>query len=303
MKNYLKYLTVLTFFLSYTANAKLLDKIIAVVDSNLVTLSYLERIESGLTARKNLAPQIFEEDKYSREQLIKKIVRTYLIKSKLSEMNYTVSDDQVEQQIKSTEDRLGLSRQKLLSFLSSNNITFDEYFELIRESIEYSIFYQRIVTALVSITEQEIKNTFFRANAKNKTFSFKYGLIDYIFNPKIFSEAQALSAIDVLKKNDGKLDQRYSDVEALELGDITEEGITKELKESLKNSDEGSYTRPIHMNGAIHVFFVKQKDLVESEVYLKAKNNIREMLFNKQAADIINAWHTREENRHYVKYF
>lgn len=303
MKIRFKCLSIFLFITSLTANAKLLDKIFAVVDNNIVTLSYIERVESGLTARRNLAPQIYGQDKYTREELIKKIVRNYLIKSKLSEMNYNVVDEQVEQQIKSTEDRLGLSRQKLLAFLSSNNITFDEYFELIRESIEYSIFYQRIVTPLVSITEQEIKNTFYRINSKNKTLSFKYGLIDYIFNPKSYSESKVQDTINYLKKNDGKLDDSKKDVETSELGDITEEGVNKELKDVLKNTDEGSYSRPVHMGGSIHVFFVKQKDLVESEVYLRAKNNIREGLFNKQALEIIEVWHTREENRHYVKYF
>lgn len=283
-------------------HAKLIDKIVAVIDNNIITLSFLERVELGLQARKNLAPQIYSEEKLSKEKLIRLMVRSHLIKSRLGEMGYVVSDDQVEQQIKSTEDRLGLNRQKLLTFLNSNNITFDEYFELIRESIEYSLFYQRIITPLITITEQEIKNTFYRNNAQNKTFSFKYGLIDYSFNSKEYSESKIREATEFLRKNEGKLSDKFKDVEAQELGDLTEEGVTKELKTLLKITDEGSYTSPLLMGGVYHVFFVKQKDLVESEIYLKSKNLIRDSLFEKQSKEIIEVWHKREENRRFVKY-
>lgn len=283
-------------------HAKLIDKIVAVVDSKIITLSYLERVESGLQARKNLAPQIYNDEKISKEKLIRLMVRSHLVKTRLGEMGYVVSDDQVEQQIKSTEDRLGLNRQKLLAFLGSNNITFDEYFELIRESIEYSLFYQRIITPLITITEQEIKNTFYRNNAQNKTFSFKYGLIDYSFNSKDYSESTIRGVTESLMKNEGKLGDKFKNVEAQELGDITEEGVTKELKNLLKMTDEGAYTSPLLMGGVYHVFFVKQKDLVESEIFLKSKNSIRDSLFEKQSKEIIEVWHKREENRRFVKY-
>ena len=81
-------------------------------------------------------------------------INRFLIRAKLEELGYVVDDDQVEGQIKSTEDRLRLNRAALLSFLQSNGLTFDEYFEVIRESIEFNIFFSRVIQPLITVTDQ-----------------------------------------------------------------------------------------------------------------------------------------------------
>ncbi len=264
------------------------------------------RAQQSIQARKNIAPQIYAASSFSNSDLAHLMVRTQLIRSKLSELGYIVGDDQVEAQVKSTEQRLGLGREKLLQFLRQNNTTFDEYFELIRESIEYSIFFQRVITPLISITEQEVKNTFYRENlSANKTLSFRYGLVDFSLDKDRFKGDMLDRFTTALKKfqNEGELPSEYRGTDNTEIGDITEEGLSKEVKDLLKNTDEGSFSKPTLIGPSYHVFFVKKKDLVESEIFQRSKDQIRERIFLRLAKDMIDVWHQREENKHYVKYF
>jgi peptidyl-prolyl cis-trans isomerase SurA len=288
-----------------TAHARLLDKMVAVFNDKVITLSQLRRVNQNLAARRNISPGVYTKTKYNDAEVSKLIIHRYLIREKLAEVGYIISDDQVESQIKSTEKRLRLNRKALLQFLKSNNMTFDEYFEIIRETIEYNIFYSRVIRPLISITEQEIKNYYYRNNLKNKTVAFRYNLIDFSMDKSQMTSSMKKSYKNMLRKfqTNGVLPNKYSDLQTNELGNITEEGLTADLKRVLKRTDEGSFSNPITIGNAVHVFFIKKKDLVASSNYKKARLQIREQLFQRTASKVTTLWFKRENNKHYIKYF
>ena len=124
------------------ASAKLLDKVLAVINDEVITLSLVKRISENLVARRNIAPQIYQKDEYTEKELVTLRIQRALVREKLKEIGFDVSDEQVEVQIKQTEQNLNLDRRALLEFLSASNMTFDEYFELIREAIEFKLWRQ-----------------------------------------------------------------------------------------------------------------------------------------------------------------
>lgn len=300
-----RFLTSFLLIASFSTQAKLLDKIIAVVDSKIITLSQVKRIQSSLGPRRNISPLIFDKAEFSNKEVVQLLIQRQIIRDRLGEMGYVVSDEQVEAQIKETESRLGLNRDRLLNFLNSNNVTFDEYFELVRETYEFNIFNQRVIRPLISVTEQEIKNTFYKENQNNKALSFKYTLVDFSLTKSAFKKGMLKRFKSVLKKfqSDGGLPDQYSKVSTEMFADIAEDGLTKSLKRHLKKTNEGSFTNPILIGSEYHVFFVKKKDVVESEIYQQSKPRIRNVLYSKLAGGIRNLWFKREVNKHYVKYF
>lgn len=287
------------------SQAKVLDKILAVVDDNVITLSMVKRIKTNLVARKNISPLIYSKTKMTNKEIVSLLIQRSLVRSKLSDMRYVISDDQVESQIKSTEKKLGLNRDALLSFLRNNNITFDEYFELTRESIEFNIFNGRVIRPLISITDQEIKNSYYKSNIKNKTLAFRYTLVDFSLPKSSFKKNMLKNYRSMLTKFqiNGVLPQEYSNLSTNVLGDITEDGLTVKLKSILKRTDEGTFSSPILLGSDQHIFYVKKKNLVESEQFLKSKEKIRNKLFFSQAKKVSDLWYKREENKHYIKYF
>lgn len=303
LASFLLLLTVV--FQTTSVRAKVLDKIIAVIDDQVITQSLVQRMQVNNTARMQISPFIYREKKLSQKDAVNILINRGLIRDKLAELGYVISDDQVESQIKSTEQRLGLGRQALLNFLKSNGMTFDEYFELIRETIEFNIFNDRVIRPLISVTEQEIKNAFYKENQNNKSLSFKYTLVDFSLDDQKLSKAgekrfkEALKAFQV----SGSLPDEFRDVSTNTLGDITEEGLTKDLQQLLKRTDEGAFTDVIRLGGITHVFYVQKKDLVESELFLQHKDRIRAKLFEQVATEITGLWFERESNKHYIRRF
>ena len=300
MKKYTLFLALLT---TQVAEAKLVDKVIAIFNSKVLTLSQIERITTNLPARKNVSPQIYNKDKMSDKDIVNLIIRNNMIREKLVAIGYNVTDEQVEEQIKSTEKRLGLGRPELLKFLATNNLTFDEYFEIIRETIEFNIFSSRVIAPLISVTEQQIKNTYYNRYLGNKTVSFKYGLTDYSVPGNLSADDAKIFKDSIAKYHtSGIIPDSLRAIETNQLENLSEDGLTPDLIKELKVTDEGAFTKVVDLNGTKHIFFVKKKDLVESDQYIQSKERIRNELFEESAKSITTVWFERESPKHFIKY-
>lgn len=284
-------------------NEKLLDKIVAVINTKVISLSEVNRMETTLAARKEISPAIFSEKNYNQKELLEIMIRSFIIRDKINAQGYVINDDAVESRIKMTEERLGLKRADLLLFLKAKGLTYEEYFEVIRETMEYNIFAQRIISPLISVTEQEIKNEYYRRNSTNSALAFKYNLVDfYILESQLIDkdENKFLRALKDYQLT-GKLPQEYRSLETNNLDAINEDGLTKSLASTLKQTSEGSFSRPIKIQNHLHVFYVQKKDLVESQDFLKFKDQIQNDIFVLKGKSATSNWFDREFSNYYIK--
>lgn len=285
------------------AEAKLIDKISAIIDDNIVTLSQINRVSKILPIKKNVAPMIYDKESFTNDEIINISINKFLMRAKLTELGYSITDDQVEAQIKANEKRLNVDRKSLMNFLKQQGSTFDEYFETLREAIEYSYFINRVITPTIAVSEQDVKNTYFKNNIKDARLNFKYTLIDYSIGKDVMPKLYKGQMEEVVRQYriNGILPEAFSTMTSTNLDEITEEGVSLELKNLLKQTDEGTITPTIILNGQHHIFYIAKKDLVESEAFSKQKDQIREGLFDVAVKNEAQLWFERERNKHYIK--
>lgn len=284
------------------AESVLLDKIAGVINDNVTTLSDIQRIQETLEARKEISPLIYNQEQYTNKQVLTLIQHRFIVKDKLSELGFVVSDDSVESRVNETEKRLGLRREDLLNFLESKGITFNEYFELIREAMEYNIFNGRIISPLVNITDQEVKNYYYNLKSEKTALSFTYEIVDFSLpsNSILTSEKKRMPSVLEEYQKTGNLPEAYKNVETSNLGKVSGDDLPKDLSAMLKNTDEGAFSAPYERGGAVHVFYIKRKDLTESQDFLKHKEQIYSELFVKRSKTIIENWFSREALNYYI---
>jgi peptidyl-prolyl cis-trans isomerase SurA len=285
------------------AQDKLLDKLVAVVNTRVISLSEVSRMEDTLNARKEVSPMVYNEPKYDKKKLLDIVIKSFIIRDKINAQGYVINDDAVESRIKMTEERLGLKRADLLNFLKTKGLTYEEYFEIIRETMEYNVFASKIIAPLVSVTEQEIKNEYYRRNSSNNALSFKYNLVDFYIKESVLVDKNEDRFLSVLKdyQLSGKLPEEYRDLESNNLDQLNEDGLTKELAAILKNTSEGSFSKASSINGYLHVFYVQKKDLVESQDFSRIKEQIQNDIFMEKGQSVTNNWFDREFSNYYIK--
>jgi peptidyl-prolyl cis-trans isomerase SurA len=284
------------------AQEKLLDKLVAVINTRIVSLSEIKRMEDTLPARQEVSPMVYNEVKYTHKELLNIIIRSFIIREKINGQGYVINDDAVESRIKMTEERLGLKRADLLNFLKSKNLTYEEYFEIIRETMEYNVFASKIIAPLISVTEQEIKNEYYKRNTSNNALSFKYNLVDFYIKESTLVEKNELKFLAVLKDYQltGKLPEEYRELETNNLENLNEDALSKELGSILKTTSEGTFSKASTINGYMHVFYVQKKDLVESQNFVKFKEQIQNDIFMSKGKSVTNNWFDREYSNYYI---
>lgn len=288
---------------SITAQAALIDKVAGVINDSVYTLSEVKRVKNTLGIRQEIAPFIYKKNiNFSEGDILRLMQNKFIIKDKLSELGFVISDDAVESRIKETEKSLRLNREELLQFLKSKGITFNEYFELLREAMEYSVFQRRIIAPLVTITDQELKNFYYKMNSSNKALSFKYKVVDFSLpEGKVLKEdLKRLPSILENYKTTGNIPKIYSDIATNDLGDVSDEDLPKELSKLLKNTDEKKFSNLYIKGGVIHSFYLVKKDLAESSDYIQKRNLIYNQIFLERSSKIAQNWFSRESLNYYV---
>jgi peptidyl-prolyl cis-trans isomerase SurA len=69
----------------------------------------------------------------------------------------------------------------------------------------------------------------------------------------------------------------------------------------LKSTSEGSFSSPISIGNNLHIFYVQKKDLVESQDFLKLKDEIQNDLFTNKGKSVTTNWFDREYSNYYIK--
>ena len=298
------YIFSFSIFLPIESEAVLLDKTLAIFNDQIITKSMVERIRNTYETRKFLAAHIYKKETNEPNFFIDHIIKRLLIRDKLKQAGIEVNDKVVEERVNMIKNNFRLNHDQLLTFLSNKNISYKEYFEVMREGIEYQQFFLKHITPLVNVSNQEIKNLFIKKQSKNKTISFNYHLINYSFKPPT-NTFNRKKFFEIIKKYHvtGIVPSEYSTLTKFDLGDLNEESLNEKIRSILKPLGEGEFSFPYIDNGKLISFFIKEKNIKESESFKKSKEILKQELMNKKSEKVLSAWIKREKSQYHIKYF
>lgn len=292
----------LTALLSTSLQAKLIDKVAGVINDKVFTLSEIVRIKKTIPIRKEIAPFIYNKDSYTNQDILQTAQNSFIVRDKLEEVGFVVSDDSVQDRIKETEKGLGLAKGQLVEFLKSRGLTYNEYFEILRSAMEYNIFNRRIIAPLVTITDQEMKNFYYKNYSSAKTSSFKYNILDFNIplSKVLKSDRPKFTEILTRYRKTGSLPQIYSDLSTDDIEDISGEDVPAKLSSLWAQTNEGSFSKTFVESGVLHVYFVESKEIADSSDFLKNKRKIYNTIFMERSSRLSKSWFSRESLNYYL---
>ena len=294
------------FFLFSSPNkGELIDRIVAVFNDQVITLSEIQQIQFNLKARSHIAQDLYEKRKYSIKELVDKEINTRVIRAHLNNVGYLVDDNRVEATINRIQKKYGITREQITEEINRKNISFVEYFELMRASREYNLMLDIVIMPLVTIKEQQIKNRFFSKNIKNSAFSINYSLNSYEIPKHSLKKKDKKKFFKALPqyKSHGIIPKKFSSISKIKIGNIKEDDLMPKIKKLLKQTNEGAFSEPILIGESYISYYIDKKDLVESSFYQKQRDEIYQSLFKEETKKILSIWLAREREKHYIKVF
>ncbi len=311
----MQYLVVLlSIFLSFLnlSHAVLIDKIIGIVNNEVILLSDINKFETSLSLRKELDP-IFsfnpnmESGKPSREQIL-----DFLVQDKLVSIAFKISDADVEQEIQSVQRNNRLSREDLITFLKSKGFTFDEYFEVMRSGLQKRALLDREIRNRVNITDDDVKNQYYNNESKGTTGStLEYHLLMIALDYKTYKSPQdAVRYAEEITKNINQgesfidLAKRVSDDPTSEqggdLGYLSSDALTEPLRSAVKKLQISQISPPLKTPKGIVLLKLVDIRSTDNTALNEVREQIRERLAKEEYKKQLMLWAERAKNNAYI---
>lgn len=285
-----------------TAPGVVIDKIALVINDQTYTLSDFNNVQNNYSARSEVAPIVYLPNKNNPTDLVQTFIQIHIVRQKLKDIGYAITDDMIDERIKYIEKAQGLSRNELNNFLKSKSLDFNAYFQLIKESIELTQYLQKIVYPTIDISDLEVKNFFLKNFPSYNQKSIKYDLIAITIPPSVeaaFSLKDIISHVRAFR--DGiALPDKLKGIESYRMDKIDDTGLAPAISNVLKKTEIGKFTEVIKVQKKSTLFFVENKEFSESSIFETEKEKIRMQLAFDKAQLVLGDWINSEVKNYYI---
>ncbi len=267
MKSFIIIIIVILF--SLTANAKLIDKIVATVNGEPITLYELKNIAGFYQAK-------------TPKQLLNEVIDGYLIEQMAKNVGIDVTDEEVEKYIQQIASQNNLTVDEFLNKLKESGIDLHYYKEGIKLRIYQIKFARRSFLPTIKISKKEIENYI---KQHKKLFENGSKLLKLnIITLNTLKEAQKVYKLLKEGKPFDEIAAKYS-LNKQTKRVIPLEAINTYLREKLLSLKIGEYTDIIESGGKYYI--VK---LIGYENNNDIETMARNMLIEQRLQAKLNSW-------------
>ncbi len=296
-----------TLLIGTTASAELVDRIMVIVNEEIITLSDVADFETRLKTGGLVDDQLVPDDATrqallkDRELLVKKLIDARLIDAEVKKQNLTVPFERVEQEVRSIAGRNKMQRDDLKNALLEKGINFATYQDFIKTGLERQSLVEKSVTSKIKISEDDVLAALIAEGKASDAQAFEYSIahIYFLGNKSGGIEGARTRAAGALAKlKEGTPFDRVAadfsedpnfDVGG-DLGTVKSGELSADLEKAIAKLSPGEWTQPLPTAGGIHIVRMIRRRLIPDANLEKAKDLVRAKLGEKRFRDQYNNW-------------
>jgi peptidyl-prolyl cis-trans isomerase SurA len=269
MKSLLAALTVATLALAAPlaaqaqASTEPLDRIVAVVDEDVVLQSELDRDVSRITSQYAQNPQQLPPRDVLERQVLDRLILQKLQLARADGTGVKVSDAEIDRSMGQIAQQNGLDLSQLRGALSQQGIDYDQFRRNVRDQLIVQTLRQRIAQSRAQVSDAEIDSLIRNGNLRGGQLHLGYIVVNVPdgATPEQIDEAHA-KAEDAKKQIDEGMDFaaaaiRYSSAQnALQGGDLgwrSRDELPPALADAADKLQEGQVSPPMRGPNGFHI--------------------------------------------------
>lgn len=269
MKSLLAALTVAAFALAAPlaaqaqATAQPLDRIVAVVDDDVVLQSELDRDVSRITTQYAQNPQQLPPRDVLERQVLDRLILQKLQLARADGTGVKVSDAEIDRSMGQIAQQNGLDLSQLRGALSQQGIDYDQFRRNVRDQLIVQTLRQRIAQSRAQVSDAEIDSLIRNGNLRGGQLHLGYIVVNVPdgATPEQIDEARA-KADEAKKQIDEGMDFaaaaiRYSSAQnALQGGDLgwrSRDELPPALADAADKLQEGQVSPPMRGPNGFHI--------------------------------------------------
>lgn len=304
--------------LTTQSRAELVDRVVAVVNNEVITLSELDEEGRGIfqhIAEITPADRLEYELTVARSEILDTLIDKRLIAQRAKEKNIVVTDAEVDAAFDQVLSRNRLTRGDLLGKLSESGVTEEVY----RTTLESQILQNKLVGADVSskivITEEAVID-YFDTNYTSRVDEGSYYLLQMGFTSaasgdsreKALSRAKRVHKLALSGKNFQDLAQEFSDlpsaVDGGDIGTFLPDEMAGYMKDAVVGLNTGQVSTVVETPEGYQFFkllSVGEGSIVMKSTYESVKEEIKKRLYQEEMQKAYGEWVKELKQKAYIQ--
>jgi peptidyl-prolyl cis-trans isomerase SurA len=277
------------------ASAEIIDRIVAIVNNDIITLSELNKATKPYKANLEASQKSDEEKEKIAvkidDQMLQQLIDRSLTAQQAAKYNISVSQKDIDSAVKNFKESKNLNQEQLEQALAEDDLTYKDYRAKMKSEILQSRLISRAVQSQVIITDNDIK-TYYDAHGELFAGAKKYHLRNIVMDAEAGIQA-------VEKKLAGnisfdQLAKQYSQAtnasDGGDLGVFDINNFSEEIKNSLQTLEKGDHT-PILMAGqGYQILYVEDVVMEGKKTLEQARDQIENILYKEKAEKRFAEW-------------
>ena len=298
--------------------AELIDRIVAVVNNDLISLEdlniqikpYLEKINAMGYPPDKQRQMIFKV----REDALNQMIDQKLTDQEIARYKITASEKEVDNTIERIKKANSFTDEAFREALAKEGITVEEYRKKTKEHVLRSTLVNREIKSKIVITKEDIK-AYYDAHPDLYGFEEKYRLanvlIKYPESPDPSSRMQTRQKMsDILQelkagKSIDEVIQTFSDrtakVQGGELGTFSISTLDPRIREALKDFKPGQYSGVVETDYGYQIFCLLDKVKTTTKTIEDASAEIENKLYKDIVDQKFSKWLEELRSRSHIK--
>lgn len=316
-----------SFFLPHISEAEVVDRVVAEVNGDVITLSEVEKEGEGFL--KKIALEVPSENRLEavqqvRQDILRSLIDKKLIEQEAAKQGITVTDEEVANSFEQVLTANRVSKDDLLMELERNGVTEDSYLSNLKSQLYQNKLVNRDVRSKIVITEEAILD-YYDTNYTKQIQEGSYYLLQIGIDwgetggedvDQAVLEQQKLTAkeraerVHKLARSGSdfqELAKKFSDLpSATEGGDIgvfEEDEMASYMKYAVTSLTPGEVSNIIETPVGYQFFKLlsnKEGGIVVQTPYGEVKEEIREKLYHQELGKEFDEWIQAIRDRAYI---
>ncbi|MFQ5585663.1 MAG: peptidyl-prolyl cis-trans isomerase [Thermodesulfobacteriota bacterium] len=290
-------LLIVTIFLpAPPVHAEVVDRIVAVVNESVITLSELNAAAAAVEKGGGRTVPQGEEAPF-RSRVLDRIIERKLVEHASARVGITVSEKEIDAAIEDVKSRNNLSHDELLVALAGSGLTYKEYREKLKAEIEQVKFTNRRFRSKATIPDEDIEN-YYRQNREEfyGPDSYRLGMIS-IYDPDGVKAEAAITEILARLQNGEDFEEiarRHSDGpnagEGGDLGFLFEGELDETIRVAVKELAVGEFSGIITTPAGPAIIRLIDKREGKARPLEEVRDEIHSILFQRIVDERYRAW-------------
>ncbi len=293
---------VMSVFFAAAANAKVLDRIVAVINDEVITLSELKAAVALAKSSLKDKPGGEGRSAISKKKILNDLIKEKLIKQAADKVGIEVSEEEIDNAVKEIKDQNGFSQRELLLALAGSGLTYEEYRARLKEQIRSVKFMDMRFRSRIDIKPDEVDN-YYRQHLEEfygpPSYRISLIFIDGTDKAAMKERMEKVERGIARKKPFAELARLYSDDESAssggDLGYVKAGELDEDLERAILSLSIGQVSPPIKKpEGIYFVKFVEYRP-GEPAPLKEVRGQIYRKLFDRTYNEMVESWFEEEK--------